>query len=399
MIFDYKGRITASNKKKKGKIEADSRREALAILKGEGIAVLSLNELTAASKDINLRRKVKNADFVMFLRQYSTLINAGVTISEATKTMSEQVTSKMLKTALVDVNKQVERGESLSVAASRHEKVFPSLLINMIYAGETSGRLDDMLESMADYYEKQYNAKRKMISSLMYPGAVGVVAVLLTVFLLAYIVPTFAEMFTSMGEDIPAYTKFVLALSDFIVDYWYIVIMGVLLIIATIFFMSRFEAVMKRWDKVVLKIPLVGNLIHKNILVRTVQTLGMLLDASMPILQALEITERVVSNRTMKKAVNEMGEVLTSGGEMSGVMARHKIFPPLLTQMVQIGERTGGLDHMLGKGADFYEEEVSQLTDRFGSLVEPILIVGLAVIVGGIVMAVIIPMFSLYEAY
>lgn len=399
MIFDYKGRIIASNKKKKGKIEADSRREALAILKSEGIAVLSLNELTAASKDINLRRKVKNADFVMFLRQYSTLINAGVTISEATKTMSEQVTSKMLKTALVDVNKQVERGESLSVAASRHEKVFPSLLINMIYAGETSGRLDDMLESMADYYEKQYNAKRKMISSLMYPGAVGIVAVLLTVFLLAYIVPTFAEMFTSMGEDIPAYTKFVLALSDFIVDYWYIVIMGVLLIIATIFFMSRFEAVMKRWDKVVLKIPLVGNLIHKNILVRTVQTLGMLLDASMPILQALEITERVVSNRTMKKAIGEMSEVLTSGGEMSGVMARHKIFPPLLTQMVQIGERTGGLDHMLGKGADFYEEEVSQLTDRFGSLVEPILIVGLAVIVGGIVMAVIIPMFSLYEAY
>lgn len=399
MIFDYKGRIVASNKKKKGKIEADSRREALAILKSEGIAVLSLNELTAASKDINLRRKVKNADFVMFLRQYSTLINAGVTISEATKTMSEQVTSKMLKTALVDVNKQVERGESLSVAASRHEKVFPSLLINMIYAGETSGRLDDMLESMADYYEKQYNAKRKMISSLMYPGAVGVVAVLLTVFLLAYIVPTFAEMFTSMGEDIPAYTKFVLALSDFIVDYWYIVIMGVLLIIATIFFMSRFEVVMKRWDKVVLKIPLVGNLIHKNILVRTVQTLGMLLDASMPILQALEITERVVSNRTMKKAIGEMSEVLTSGGEMSGVMERHKIFPPLLTQMVQIGERTGGLDHMLGKGADFYEEEVSQLTDRFGSLVEPILIVGLAVIVGGIVMAVIIPMFSLYEAY
>lgn len=399
MLFNYKGRIVATNKRTKGKLEAESRAEALQTLKDDGIAVLGLKELSAASKDIALRKKVKNADFVMFLRQYSTLINAGVSISEATKTMSEQVSSKLLKTALVDVNKQVERGESLSVAASRHEKIFPSLLINMIYAGEMSGRLDDMLESMADYYEKQFNAKRKMISSLMYPAAVGVVAILLTIFLLAYIVPTFADMFTSMGEEIPAYTKFVLMLSDTVVNYWYILLMGLALVIAVIFYAGRFERVLKRWDKFILKIPLVGNLVHKNILVRTTQTLGMLLDASMPILQALETTERVVSNRTMKKALGEMKEVLTSGGEMSSVMLMHTVFPPLLTQMVQIGERTGGMDHMLAKGSAFYEEEVNQLTDRFGSLVEPILIVFLAVVVGGIVMAVIIPMFSLYEAY
>lgn len=387
-----------SGKKTKGKVEAESKSEALEMLMNDGVITLSIGETSALNKDISFGASVKNADFVMFLRQYSTLINAGISISEATKTMSRQVENKPLKKALVDVDKQVERGEALSVAAERHNKIFPPLLINMIYAGESSGRLDDMLESMANYYEKQYNQKRAMISSLMYPGAVGVVAIILTVFLLVYIVPTFAGMFGS-EDEIPAYTKFVLALSDGIVAYWYMILIGLAIVVLLILYLKRYETIMRAWDVVVLKIPLVGNLIHKNIVVRTTQTLGMLIDANMPILQALSITDRVITNRVMKEALVEMGEVLTSGGEMSSVMARHAIFPLLLTNMVQIGERTGNLDHMLGKGSDFYEEEVKQLTDRFGALVEPFLIVFLAVVVGGIVMAVIIPMFSLYESF
>lgn len=398
MIFDYKGKLVTGGKTK-GKIDAEDKAEALAMLDEQGVIPLSLKETSTLNRDITLFRRVKNAEFVMFLRQYATLINAGISISEATKTMSQQVENKLLKETLEDVDRQVDRGEALSVAAERHPKVFPPLLVNMIYAGESSGRLDDILENMADYYEKQYNTKRKMISSLLYPGAVGVVAILLTIFLLTFIVPTFAGMFESLGEDIPAYTKFILALSDWLIAYWYIVIIAVVVAVLTIVYLSRFESIMTRFDKAILKIPLVGNLIHKTVLVRTTQTLGLLIDAAIPILEALDITERVVSNRTMKKSIRDIHSVLTNGGNMSTVMMQHAIFPLLLSQMVQIGERTGQLDHMLGKGTDFYAEEVDQLSERFGALVEPFLIVFLAVVVGGIVLAVIIPMFSLYESF
>lgn len=397
MNFEYKGKLVAGGKAK-GKLEADSRGEALRELRKRGVVPLSLGETSTLNKDIRFKKKLKNADFVMFLRQFATLINAGISISEATQTMAEQVENRGLQEALEDIDKQVGRGEALSTAASRHDKIFPELLVNMLYAGETSGRLDDILSNMADYYEKQHKNHRKMVSSMMYPGAVGVVAVALTIFLLTYIVPTFTAMFNSLGEDIPAYTLFIMSLSDMVRAYWWA---GVIFLVLAVFagkYSTRYARFMYKIDGWKLKIPLIGNLLHKSMIVRMTRTLSMLLDASIPVLQALEITERVASNRIMKSILIDMREVLRGGGEMSSVMTKHWLFPSLLVQMVQVGEKTGSLDSMLKKVTDFYEEEVDQLSERFGSLVEPFMIVFLAFIVGAIVMAIIIPMFSMYQS-
>lgn len=397
MNFKYRGK-NATGKKVKGVLKADTRNEALRELKKQEIVVLSLEEASVADKEIRFKRKLKNEDFVMFLRQFSTLINAGISIMESTETMAMQVEHPDFKEALYDIHRQINRGESLSVAAARYPKFFPELLVNMVYAGEQSGHLDSILEDMAVYYEKQHKNKKTMVSSLMYPASVGIVAVILTIFLLTFIIPTFAEMFESFDSDIPAYTLFIMSLSDFLVEQWWVMIIIPFALFGSYKFVMQYEKVQYKFDRFKFKAPLVGNLILKSELVRMTQTLSMLMAASIPILQALEITERVASNRHMKDVLGEMREVLQNGGDMSSVMADSWIFPPLLYQMVSVGEKTGALDHMLMKVADFYEEEVDQLATRFGALIEPLMIVTLAVIVGAIVMAVIIPMFSLYES-
>lgn len=395
--FEYRGKLAGT--KKKGVVEAESRDGALELLKEQGILVLALTEVSAANKAIRFKKKLKTAEFVMFLRQFATLIDAGISISECVKTMAKQVTNLRLKEALEDIDQQVERGERLSKAASRHEKIFPELLVHMMEAGEASGRLDEILMNMASYYEKQYKNKKKLMGSLIYPSSVGAVAIIMTIFLMVFVVPRFADMFVSMDAAIPAYTQFIMSLSSFMQKFWWI--LPILVVAGGAVFKKgmKHEKFAYRMDKMYLKLPLVGNLLHKSALVRLTHSLSLLINASIPILQALEIAEKVVPNRVLKGLLPGMREALVSGGEMSREMSKHWVFPPLLIQMVQVGEKTGGLDRMLEKVSAFYEDEVDDLSSRFGALVEPLLIVFLAVVVGGIVMAIIIPMFSMYELF
>lgn len=395
--FEYRGKLAGT--KKKGVVEAESRDGALELLKEQGVLVLSLTEVSVANKAIRFKKKLKTAEFVMFLRQFATLIDAGISISECVKTMAKQVTNLRLKEALEDIDEQVERGERLSRAASHHDKIFPELLVHMMEAGEASGRLDEILMNMASYYEKQYKNKKKLMGSLIYPSSVGVVAILMTIFLMVFVVPRFADMFVSMDAEIPAYTQFIMGLSGFMQKFWWI--LPILVVAGGAVFKKgmKYEAFAYKMDKMYLKMPLVGNLLHKSALVRLTHSLSLLINASIPILQALVIAEKVVPNRVIKGLIPGMREALVSGGEMSKEMSKHWVFPPLLIQMVQVGEKTGGLDRMLEKVSAFYEEEVDDLSSRFGALVEPLLIVFLAVVVGGIVMAIIIPMFSMYELF
>lgn len=396
--FEYRGKHQDTGKVK-GLLDAETREGALELLQSQKILVFHLKEVSVANKAIKLKKKLKNADFVMFLRQFATLIDAGIPISECVKTMINQVANVQLKKALEDIDQQVERGERLSVAASRHEKIFPPLLIHMMEAGEASGRLDEILMNMALYYEKQYKNKRKLIGSLTYPAAVSLIAVLMTGFILAFVVPRFAEMFVSMDAEIPAYTQFVMGISGFLQQYWWLLLTGMAGLVFATKAARRNEQLAYKMDGWVLKLPLVGNLLHKSVLVRMTHSLSLLINASIPILHALEIVEKVVSNRVIKGVLPGMRQTLAGGGEMSRVMMTHDVFPPLLVQMVQVGEKTGGLDRMLEKVSVFYEEEVDDLSARFGSLVEPILIVFLGVVVCGIVLAIVIPMFSIYETF
>ncbi|RKQ29887.1 type II secretion system F family protein [Oceanobacillus halophilus] len=396
MNFQYSGK-RISGQKIKGKIDADSKAVALRELENNGLIIFEIEETKPWNKDIILNKSVKVKDFVVFLRQYATLIRAGISISDSTKTMMEQTENYALRTALTDIDKQLDQGVALSKAAERHPKVFPSLLINIIHAGEASGKLDEILNEMADYYEKEYRNKQKVISALMYPSVVGIITILLSIFLLVFIVPTFVNMFGSMGEEVPAYTQFVLSISDFAGKYWWVLFALVALVAILYKYFIQYESFAYRMDVIKMRFPLLGVLVHKGALVRMTQTLSTLVNSSVPILQSIEITEKVVSNRVISEVLSEARDSLTSGESISKPMKSHWAFPALVVQMIQIGERTGNLDHMLTKSAEFYEEEVNQLSDRIKTLIEPLMIIILTVLVGGIIAAVVLPMFSMFE--
>ncbi|MGP4108309.1 type II secretion system F family protein [Virgibacillus sp. L01] len=396
MNYQYSGKH-ASGHKTKGRIEADSKKDALVRLEKDSIIVIDIDETKSWNKELSINRRVKNKDFVIFLRQYATLIHAGISISEATKTMSRQTDNYALRQALTAIDKQLDQGQALSKAVESHPKVFPSLLVNMIRAGEASGKLDDILNQMADYYEKEYRNKQKVVSALLYPGVVGVITLLLSMFLLVFIVPQFVGMFNSFGEEIPAYTQFILSLSSWVSAFWWVLIAVVLLGIAIYKYLLKNDAFVYRADKLKMKFPFLGVLAHKGVLVRMTQTLSTLVNSSVPILQSVEITEKVVGNRVIRDVLEQSRKSMEVGESITNPMKEHWAFPALVVQMIQIGEKTGTLDNMLSKAAAFYEEEVEQLSNRIKTLIEPLMIIILTIIVGSIITAVVIPMFSLFE--
>ncbi len=386
-----------SGERIKGKIDADSKHRALNELEKQGLLITRIEETKPWNKDIILNKRVKNKDFVLFLRQYSTLIHAGITITDATNTMSKQTDNYALRTALDDMLKQLEQGVSLSTAAEKHSNVFPELLVNMIHAGEVSGKLDEILSQMADYYEKEYRNKQKVVSALLYPSVVGVITLVLSVFLLVFIVPQFVTMFHSFGEEIPPYTQFILSLSDWLGVYWWSITLLIVLLVFLGKYMLRYDSFRFRIDTYKLRFPFLGVLAHKGALVRMTQTLSTLVNSAVPILEAVEITEKVVGNKVIQEVLHDSKESLSEGESITKPMKNHWVIPPLIIQMMQIGEKTGTLDQMLAKAASFYEEEVEQLSNRIKTLVEPLMIIVLTFIVGGIITAVVIPMFSMFE--
>lgn len=398
MHFQYKAK-QLSGKLLKGTIEANSKAEALSKLEKEGYLIFSIEEAKAWNRDISLNRKMKWKEFVIFLRQYATLIQSGIPIATATKTMIGQTNNKQLKTVLEDVDEKLSQGVSLSKAISTHPKVFPELLVHMIEAGEASGKLDEILNQMATYYEKQHFNRQRIVSALLYPSVVGIITFILAVFLLVFVVPKFISMFESFGQDLPAYTQLVVTISHWTGLYgWTLGILAILFVTLYRFFMKK-ETFAYKVDMLKLKIPIFGSLLHKGAFVRTTQTLSTLFQSGVPILQAVEITEKVIGNRVIEDVFKRSKEALKEGESMTKSMKDHWVFPNLVTQMIQIGEQTGTLDAMLLKVANFYEEEMEQLSERIKTLIEPFIIVVLAVVVGGIILAIVLPMFSLFENF
>ncbi|MEN1968223.1 type II secretion system F family protein [Lentibacillus sp. N15] len=396
MNFQYRGK-RMSGQKVNGRLDASSKQEALFQLEKKGLVIFSIDETKPWNKDLFVNRKIKNKVFVIFLRQYATLIHAGISISDATKTMLEQTRNDALKQALQDIDQQLNQGVALSETMDRHPKVFPALLLHMVQAGEASGKLDEILKDMADYYEKEYRNKQKIISTLLYPGIVSVITLFLSIFLLIFIVPRFVGMFRSFGQDIPAYTQFILNLSGWVGSFWWVLIVIVALCVLLYRYCYRYEAFCYRMDGLKLKFPVLGMLVHKGALVRMTQTLSTLVNSSVPILQSVAITEKVVGNRVIERVLRQVRESIRAGESMAMPMKVHWAFPTLIVQMVQIGEKTGSLDYMLAKASTFYEAEVEQISGRIKTLIEPIMIIILTVIVGGIILAIVIPMFSLFE--
>ncbi|MFC0522443.1 type II secretion system F family protein [Pontibacillus salicampi] len=395
--YRYKGR-NRQGQQKQGKVKADTKREAMEILKAEGLSITSIQEINSILyKDIQIGNAVKPKDFVVYLRQFSTLIDSGVSLVQSTEILSRQTSNKIMKNTLMDVRSKLESGQSFSYSAEQHPKVFPSLFVNMIRAGEAGGNLDEILEQMADYYEKQNEMRQKVISALTYPAVVLIIAIGIIIFLLSSVVPQFTDMFATMGGELPWITQFVIELGGITKKIWWLFLLLPFITLVVWKYMSHVDAISYRMDYLKLRLPVFGPLLQKAALVRMTRTLSSLFHSSVPILESVRITEKIVGNRVIEKVLVQSRTQLEKGESMAQPFSSHWIFPPLVTQMITVGEQTGSLDKMLSKVADFYESELDHSTDRLKTLIEPLMITMLAIIVGTIVASIAIPMFSIFE--
>ncbi|OAT84406.1 type II secretion system protein F [Bacillus sp. MKU004] len=395
--FKYEGRDRSG--RKRGVISAPSKKEAMMRLKNQGIRVISAEEVpeTLLTKEITLGNPVKLQQMVVFLRQFSTLLKAGVTVVDATRILSAQTSSKALSKVLSEVEMELKEGIPLSEAFAKHRKIFEPLFINMLKAGEATGSLDETLERLGDHYEKQHTTRQKVIAALSYPAVVGIIAIGVVIFLLLAVVPTFVDMFADMGSELPLITRIVLGASEIVQKYWYVLVLLIILGAAGITLIRRKKETKYYLDYFILRIPVFGSLIQKAALARMTRTFSSLFSSSVPILQSMVILERVVENEVIARVIKESRDSLESGGSLTEPMKDHWAIPPLVSHMISIGEETGSLDAMLSKIADFYEKEVEHTTDQLKSLIEPLMIVVLAALVGTIVTAIMVPMFEMFN--
>lgn len=397
--YAYKAKST-DGKVLKGRLESTNKKEAVKELAQMNLIVFEVEPLNSfLYKDIYIGKPLKQKEFVLFLRQFSTLLEAGILLIDAIDLLSEQTDSKALKEALENISVEVKEGIALSESMKSYPKLFPELLVQMIHSGEVSGQLEDVMNRMAVYFEKQYRIKQKVSTALTYPIVVASFAIIITIFLLVFIVPIFGDLFASAGGELPFITQTVLGFSEFIQQFWWLFV-GLLLILAIVFVqIKKKETGAFLLDKLVLKLPVVGSFVQKAVLARMTQTLSSLLNSSVPILQAVEVTSSVVGNRVVRDVLLESKTSLERGESLAKPMEGHWVFPSLIIQMIRVGESSGSLDEMLSKVAGVYDQEVEEASDKLQSLIEPVLIIFLAVIVGLIVLSIVVPMFSLFDTF
>ncbi|WP_214779061.1 type II secretion system F family protein [Exiguobacterium sp. s22] len=398
-IFQYEGKLL-NGKRKKGRISAVSLREAKDKLRQESILVTDLSELesTGLNKEVNLLpERVKIEHLIMYVRQFATLIRAGVPIVRATSILRVQTESKVLKKTLSQVEDDLKEGIAYSEAIKKHPRVFSNFFSSMALAGETSGNLEEALDQIGLQLQKQYDVKRKVISALTYPLVVSIVAIGVVAFLMVNVVPTFASIFGQLGGELPLITRIVVAVSDFIAAFWWLLLAIAILGVVVFTWMLKRDRERFVIDGLLLKMPIFGTIVMKSQIALLTRSLAVLLQAAVPILTAIEITEKIVSNRVIRKGLTEAREMMAQGVPLHKPLMRNSNFPALMTQMIAVGEESGDLDSMLNEVAEFYETEVETTTDRLKSIIEPLLIVVLASVVGVIVISIVVPMFQIYS--
>jgi type IV pilus assembly protein PilC len=398
--FAYRVR-TRDGRTMSGSLVADGEGAVAAMLKKQGMIPLEITKEGKVSMkmEINIRQpKVKLKDLAIFSRQFATMINGGLTLLRALTILSEQTENKLLAETITNVRDDVERGSSLSGAMSKHPKVFNRLFVSLIRAGETGGQLETVLTRVADTYEADYKLRQKVKSAMTYPVVVAFIAVALLIVMLIFIVPTFAEMFEDLGGELPLPTKILVTMSE---NSRILVPLMIVALVAARITYKRLRASNENaafvFDKTKLRIPVFGELFRKIALSRFSRTLGLLLRAGVPVLQSLEITGEATGNEVLNRAAVDVKESVRQGESMAAPLVEHSIFPPMVVQMISVGEDTGALDAMLDKIADFYDQEVESTTESLTSLIEPIMIAVLGGIVGAMVIALYMPMFKIFE--
>jgi len=389
-----------AGKTHRGKIEAATLDQATQVLKSNG---WWLTEIEAYRKSILFRDiqlggpKVKGSEFTLFCRQLATLYNAGIHMVEAVQMLGEQANTKVFKNILLDVADEMSKGTAFSAAIVKYPTVFSDVFVNMVRAGEAGGNLDDMLERISLAYEKEYSTKQKVRSALIYPTIMGIVTVIVVTILITFVVPKMVQNFAQMNLELPLPTRIVIAVSDWMQSFWYVPIALVLSLPFLLQYLRKKDNGRYLIDKFRLKIPVFGKLWHKQALARFTRTFSSLYAASIPMLQMMSLVATVIDNEVMAKQVRDSLEGVRSGDSLVKPFEGSKYFPPMVVQMLAVGEKTGQLDVMMGKAADFYETEVETMADRLKTLLEPVMILILSGIVGMIVLAVMLPSFKMME--
>lgn len=398
--FAYRVR-TREGRVLEGKIEADGEAAVASRLRGQGLVPL---EITKEAK-VNLKtelhilpQKVKLKDLAVFSRQFATMINSGLSLLRSLNILAEQTENPLLAKTIGMLRDDVQRGSSISAGMSKHPKIFSRLFVAMVRAGETGGQLDRVLLRVAEGFEADYKLRQKIKSAMTYPVVVLCIAVLLVIVMLLFIVPTFAKMFADLGGELPLPTQILMTLSQqmkIILPVFVVLAVG-----ATIAYKrvrASNDSARLRIDRIKLKIPVFGDLFQKIAVSRFARTLGLLLRAGVPVLQALDVVSEAAGNEVVSHATQDVKESIKSGESMASPLEKHKVFPPMVVQMISVGEDTGALDDMLDKISDFYDQEVESTTESLTSLLEPVMIAVLGSLVGSMVIALYMPMFKIYE--
>ena len=393
--------VTAGGKKTKGVLRAASKTAAIQELRGKGLLIRSVQEKKSGlmDREIAFGRPVKPEHFVLFCRQFAVLIRSGIQIDQALEIMEDQTASGNLKAALADVTEKVRNGASFSRALGEHPKIFPELFVNTVMAGEAGGNLDEVLTRIADHYEKEHKTIQKVKSAMTYPVIVLLLAVAVVIFLLLRIVPTFTRMFEEQGAELPLATRVIMAASGLAVNGWWMLLLGAAAAGLGLKLAFGTERGKLAFDRLKFRMPVFGIVFRKAAIARMCRTLVSLYGSGVPVLQAMDMTARVVGNRVLARALAESRAGLAEGKQMSEPLEASGLFPKLVISMLRIGEETGQIDQMLRKAAEFYENDVEQTVDRLKAVLEPFMLLIVAGIVGFIVIAVMSPMFAIYESY
>ncbi|HOK63241.1 MAG TPA: type II secretion system F family protein [Soehngenia sp.] len=387
--------LTKDGFKITGSMESTSETEVINMIKTNNYLPVSIErDIESEAKFELFSKKVKKKDLAVFCRQFYTMLDAGINIVNSLDILSAQTENKTLKKAIKDVAENVQKGITLSEAMKMYPKVFPTILINMVEAGEVSGNLDTILERMAVHFEKENKTENKVRSSMVYPIVLMIVSVAVVIFMLIFILPTFVGMFEGSDTPLPLPTRILIGLSDFLKSYWYIFIGIVALLVFGITSFINSENGRRLFDGIKLKLPIIKGTTVKIVTSRFTRTLSTLMSSGIPLLRSMEVVSRVVNNKVVEEKLISGIEDIRRGVPLSRMIRDVEIFPPMVDSMVKIGEESGALDDILLKTADFYDEEVDVALTRLTSMLEPLMIVFMALIIGFIVIAMYLPMFE-----
>lgn len=391
--------VDSKGKEKRGSIEAKTREEAVGRLRSDGYMVLEVNEANALTRDISFSfgGGVKPRDLSVFCRQFLSMVTAGVTILDSLEMLAEQTENKTMAKAIRGVHADIQKGETLSDALSKHRNVFPDIMVSMVAAGEASGKMEVAFERMSTHFEKSAKMKAIVKKAAMYPIMVTIVALVVVVVMLVKVIPSYQSMFDEMGTGLPAITQAVVNASHFIMNDWYIIIAVIVAVVVGFKLFKQTVTGQILFGNLSRKVPIFGTLVIKQAASNYARTLSTLIYSGLPMMEALVITGNTMTNYIYKEALHKAKDDVAKGIPLSEPIRNSKLFPPMVSHMTFIGEETGDLEGMLNRLADYYDEEVEMTTQTVIAAMEPMIILVLAGVVGVLVAAIMAPMLAMYQ--